>query len=98
VHKIVAVCHGRLQSRYMSFQRLLVRVYLFIYYIYSFFVDRPILRQISSLMYPKIQRRQVIMNVLHPGLHGRPGGRLQFSGGGLKMAWLASAFSSIRAR
>jgi len=29
---------------------------------------------------------------------GRPGGRLQFSGGGLKMAWLASAFSSICAR
>jgi len=28
----------------------------------------------------------------------RPSGRLQFSGGGLKMAWLASAFSSIRAR
>jgi len=28
----------------------------------------------------------------------RPGGRLQFSGGGSKMAWLASAFSSIRAR
>ena len=31
-------------------------------------------------------------------VHGRPGGRLQFSGGGLKMAWLASAFSSIHAR
>jgi len=31
-------------------------------------------------------------------VRGRPGGRLQFSGGGLKMAWLASAFSSIRAR
>ena len=29
--------------------------------------ERPILHQISSLMYPKIQRRQVIMNVLHPG-------------------------------
>jgi len=29
---------------------------------------------------------------------GHPGGRLQFSGGGSKMAWLASAFSSIRAR
>jgi len=28
--------------------------------------ERPILRQISRLMYPKIQRRQVIMNVLHP--------------------------------
>jgi len=28
--------------------------------------DRPILCQISSLMYPKIQRRQVIRNVLHP--------------------------------
>jgi len=27
----------------------------------------PILRQISSLVYPKIQRKQVIMNVLHPG-------------------------------
>jgi len=27
---------------------------------------------------------------------GRPGGRLQFSGEGSKMAWLASAFSSIR--
>ena len=31
-------------------------------------------------------------------MRGRPGGRLQFSGGGSKMAWLASAFSSIRAR
>ena len=31
-------------------------------------------------------------------VRGRPGGRLQFSGGGSKMAWLASAFSSIRAR
>ena len=29
--------------------------------------ERPILRQTSSLMYPKIQQRQVIMNVLHPG-------------------------------
>jgi len=28
---------------------------------------------------------------------GHPGGRLQFSKGGSKMAWLASAFSSIRA-
>jgi len=28
---------------------------------------RPILRQISSVMYPKIQRRQVVMNVFHPG-------------------------------
>jgi len=31
-------------------------------------------------------------------VRGRPGGRLQFSGGGSKMAWLASAFSSVRAR
>jgi len=32
-------------------------------------------------------------------VRGRPGGHLQFSwGGGLKMAWLASAFSTIRAR
>jgi len=30
-------------------------------------------------------------------VRGHPG-RLQFSGGGSKMAWLASAFSSIRAR
>ena len=29
---------------------------------------------------------------------GCPGGRLQFSGGGPKTVWLASAFSSIRAR
>ena len=29
---------------------------------------------------------------------GRPGGRLQFSGASSKMAWLASVFSSIRAR
>ena len=28
-------------------------------------------------------------------MRGRPGGRLQFSGGGSKMAWLAYAFSSI---
>ena len=33
---------------------------------------RPILRQISSLMYPKIQRRQVIMNVLHPSCARSP--------------------------
>ena len=31
-------------------------------------------------------------------VRGHPGGRLQFSGGGSKMAWIASAFSSIRAR
>ena len=31
-------------------------------------------------------------------VRGRPGGRLQFSGGGSKMAWLASASSSIPAR
>ena len=31
-------------------------------------------------------------------VRGRPGGRLQFSGAGSKMAWLASAFSSIRTR
>ena len=31
-------------------------------------------------------------------VHSRPGGRLQFSGGCSKMAWLASAFLSIRAR
>jgi len=31
-------------------------------------------------------------------VRGRPGGRVQISGGGSKMAWLASAFSSIRAR
>jgi len=29
--------------------------------------ERPILCQISSLMYPKILRRQVIVNVLYPG-------------------------------
>ena len=29
--------------------------------------ERPTLHQISSLMYLKIQRRQVIMSVLHPG-------------------------------
>ena len=28
--------------------------------------ERPILPQISSLIYPNIQRRQVIMNVLNP--------------------------------
>ena len=28
--------------------------------------ERPILCQISSLMHPKIQRRRVIVNVLHP--------------------------------
>jgi len=31
-------------------------------------------------------------------VHSRSGGPLQFSGRGSKMAWLASAFSSIRAR
>ena len=38
------------------------------------------------------------MNVFIQVVRGCPGGRLQFSGGGLKMAWLASAFSSICAR
>jgi len=33
----------------------------------SLHAERPISRQISSLMCPKIQRRQVVMNVLHPG-------------------------------
>ena len=31
-------------------------------------------------------------------VRGCPGGRLQFSGGGSKTAWLASAFSSVRSR
>jgi len=31
-------------------------------------------------------------------VRGRAGGRLQFSGGGSKIAWLVFAFSSIRAR
>ena len=30
-------------------------------------LQRPILHQISSLMHPKIQQSQVIVNVLHPG-------------------------------
>jgi len=34
--------------------------------------ERPILRQISSLIYPKIQWRQVIMNVLHPSCERLP--------------------------
>ena len=34
--------------------------------------ERPILRQISSLIYPKIQRRQVIMNVLQPSFARPP--------------------------
>ena len=33
--------------------------------------ERPILRLISSLVYPKMKRRQVIMNVLHPS-YARP--------------------------
>jgi len=32
------------------------------------------------------------------GVRGRPGGRLQFSGGASTTSWLASAFSSVRAR
>jgi len=54
------------------------------------------LRQISSLVYPKIRRRRVMFFI--QVLHGRLGGRLQVPGGGLKMAWLASAFAFIRAR
>jgi len=34
--------------------------------------ERPILHQISSLMYSKIQWRQVIMNILHPGCAWSP--------------------------
>ena len=75
--------------------------------------ERPILHQISSLMYPKIQRRQIakpsssLLQRTGGGqwrmffiqvVRGRPGGRLQFSGGGSKMVWLASAFSSIHTR
>ena len=58
--------------------------------------ERSILRQISSLVYPKIRRRRVMFFI--QVVHGRPGGRLQVPGGGLKMAWLASAFAFIRAR
>ena len=59
---------------------------------------RQILCQISSLTYPKIQQRQVIMNVLHPSC-ARPTGRWppvlcrKFEDG-----IVSSAFSSIRAR
>ena len=38
------------------------------------------------------------MNVLHPGVHSRPSGSLQFSGGGSKVTLLSSAFSSVHAR
>ena len=34
--------------------------------------ERPIFHQISSLMYPKIQQRRVIMNVLHLGCERPP--------------------------
>ena len=60
--------------------------------------ERPILRQISSLIYPKIQRRQVIMSVLHPGCARPPRWSPPVQRGGSKTAWLAPAFSSIRAR
>jgi len=50
--------------------------------------ERPILCQISSLIYPKIQRSQVIMNVLIQVVCGRSSSRLQFSEGGSKMVWL----------
>ena len=58
--------------------------------------ERSILRHIYSLVYPKIRRRRVMFFI--QVVHGRPGGRLQVPGGGLKMAWLASAFAFIRAR
>ena len=38
------------------------------------------------------------MNVLHPSCARLPGWLPPVSGGGLKMAWLASAYSSIHAR
>ena len=60
--------------------------------------QRPILHQASSLIYLKIQRRQVIMKVLHLSCARPPSGRLQFSGGGSKVAYLASAFSNYQTR
>ena len=58
-------------------------------------LQRPILHQISSLMHPRIQRRQVIMMFFIQVVCGCPSGRLQCSGGGLKMAWLASAWHYV---
>jgi len=63
--------------------------------------ERPILHRISSLMYPKIQRRQIIKNVLHPSC-ARPSWWSpsvlwrRFENGLVK--WLASAFSSTHAK
>ena len=49
--------------------------------------ERPILHQISSCIYRKIQWREVIMSVLHPSCARPP--RWLPPVGGLKMAWLA---------
>jgi len=51
-------------------------------------VERPILRQISSLKYPKIQWRQVIMNVLHPSCVWPPRWSPPVLWRRFEMAWL----------
>ena len=63
------------------------------------FPGRSILSQFSGFVQLQIQGSErspwvVFVQVVR----GHPGGRLQLSGGGSKITWLASAFSSILAR
>ena len=63
--------------------------------------ERPILCQISSVMYPTIQRRQVFMNVLHPGCVRPPRWSPPILWRGFEDCLASvcnSAFLSIRAR
>jgi len=60
--------------------------------------ERPILCWISSLIYPKIQRRQVIMNVLHPSCVRPPGWSLPVLWRRFEVALASICFSSIHAR
>jgi len=61
--------------------------------------ERPILRQISSLMFPKIHRRQVVVNGLRPGCARPPRWSPPVLWRRLEgLTRLASAFSSVHAR
>jgi len=56
--------------------------------------QKSILSQFSGFMQLQIQAREIALVVYIQVIHGRPGGRLQLSGGGSEITWLASAFKS----
>jgi len=60
--------------------------------------ERPICARLLASYVPRSSEDRSLWMFFIQVVQGRPGGHLQFSAGGLKMAWLASAFSSICAR